>query len=358
MRIESIRARAVNVPMNNPLVTGGGSVTTAPLILIDLETDKGVVGRSYIFAVSPMLSPALVSLVQKLGEDLTGVDLRPRTVHQTMCRRLRLAGVDGLLGWVVAGIDMAVWDAHARWLEEPLYRVLGGASQPISAYNSNGLGLVGPEKAGPEAAELAEGFGAVKVRLGYEDIETDVLTIAAVMDAVPEGMPVMCDYNQSLNRAQAKVRFAAIDDMGLEWIEEPLTAEDVGGYADLRQWSSTPVQLGENARSPMDIARLIREGAGDLLMPDVAKIGGVTNWLRAAELCAAAEVPISSHLFPEFSVHMLATSPTAHWLEFVDWAAPVIREPLEVVDGYALPPDRPGAGIDWNEEAVSRYLAR
>ena len=93
-------------------------------------------------------------------------------------------------------------------------------------------------------------------------------------------------------------------------------------------------------------------------MPDVAKIGGVTNWLRAAELCAAAEVPISSHLFPEFSVHMLATSPTAHWLEFVDWAAPVIREPLEVADGYALPPDRPGAGIDWNEEAVSRYLAR
>lgn len=357
MHIVSIRARAVNVPMARPLTTGGGSVDTMPMALVDLETSGGLVGRSYVLAISPLILPGLVSLVEKLGSALAGVDLRPRLLHGTMTKRLRLAGVDGLLGWAIAGIDMAAWDAHARRLDLPLYRVLGGAAAPIAAYNSNGLGLIGPEAVGPEAAALAEDFGAVKLRLGYDDLETDIAAIEAVREALPPEIELMCDYNQCLSRPQAKERLAAIDEMGLSWVEEPITAEDVEGYADLREWNVTPLQLGENARSPRDIQRLIEARAGDLLMPDAAKIGGVTNWLRAAELCAAAEVPISTHLYPEVSVHLMAVSPTAHWLEYVDWAAPVLKDPLAVTDGLVSPPDRPGTGIEWDEEAVARYLA-
>ena len=240
-------------------------------------------------------------------------------------------------------------------MEEPLYRVLGGAAGPIAAYNSNGLGLIGADAAAVEAQELARGFGAVKVRLGYESVDEDVAVLEAVREAVPEDVAIMCDYNQCLSRAGAKERIAAIDEMGLAWIEEPLSADDIDGYADLRGWTTTPVQLGENARNARDILRLIEREACDLLMPDVAKIGGITPWLRAAEICAAAEVPISTHLFPEVSVHLMAVSPTAHWLEFVDWAAPVLKDPLVAADGYVMPPDRPGSGIEWNEDAVARY---
>ncbi|MEC9347383.1 MAG: enolase C-terminal domain-like protein [Pseudomonadota bacterium] len=355
MQIESVQARTVNVPLTRPLVTGGGSVGVAPLVLIDVQSDNVLVGRSYVFAVSPLLAPAVASLVEQVGSILVGCDLRPRAIYQTMTRRLRLAGLDGLAGWAVAGIDMAVWDLHAKAMEEPLYRVLGGAAGPIPAYNSNGLGLIGADAAAVEALELAQGFGGVKVRLGYETVEEDVAVLEAVREAVPEDVAVMCDYNQCLSRAGAKERIAAIDEMGLAWIEEPLSADDIDGYADLRGWTTTPVQLGENARNARDILRLIEREACDLLMPDVAKIGGVTPWLRAAEICAAAEVPISTHLFPEVSVHLMAVSPTAHWLEFVDWAAPVLKDPLVAADGYVMPPDRPGSGIEWNEDAVARY---
>lgn len=355
MQIESVRARTVSVPMARPLVTGGGSVGVAPLVLIDVISDNVLVGRSYVFAVSPLLAPAVASLVERIGAILVGVDLRPRAIYETMTRRLRLAGLDGLAGWAVAGLDMAVWDLHAKALEEPLYRVLGGAAQPVAAYNSNGLGLIGASAAGPEAVDLADGFGAVKVRLGYDSVDEDVAVLEAVREAVPEGVAVMCDYNQCLSRAAAKERITAIDEMGLAWIEEPLSADDVAGHADLRGWTTTPVQLGENARNARDILRLIEAEACDLLMPDVVKIGGITPWLRAAEICAAAEVPISTHLFPEVSVHLMVVSPTAHWLEFVDWAAPVLRDPLVAVDGYVMPPDRHGSGIEWDEDAVARY---
>lgn len=356
MKIAKVTARAVLVPMNRPLVTGGGSVEKTAFVLVDLETDTEIVGRAYVFAVSPVLARSLASLVAGIGETLAGETVAPRPLHERMAKSMRLAGMEGFIGWAVAGIDMALWDAFAKNAGLPLYRLLGGEPRAVAAYNSNGLGLIGPDAAANEAAELAEGFGAVKVRLGYADVDTDVEVAEAVIDAVPSDVQVMCDYNQSLSRAEAKVRIAAIDDLGLSWIEEPIVHDDVEGYATICGYTETSVQLGENARSPAEIGRLIAAEAADLLMPDVAKIGGITNWLNAAEQCGAAGIGLSTHLFPEVSVHMMAVSPVAHWLEYVDWANPFLAEWLEVRDGRASPPDRPGLGIDWNEAAVAEFL--
>lgn len=356
MKIGKVTARAVLVPMKRPLVTGGGSVEKTAFVLVDLETDTEITGRAYVFAVNPVLAAALARLIEGIGETLKGEAVAPRPLHERMTKSLRLAGVEGFIGWAVAGLDMAHWDAFAKNADLPLWRLLGGERRAVDAYNSNGLGLIGPDAAANEAAELAEGFGAVKVRLGYADVDTDVEVLDAVIEAVPADMPVMCDYNQSLSRAEAKMRIAAIDDMGLAWIEEPIAHDDVDGYAAICGYTETSVQLGENARSPAEIGRLILNDAADLLMPDVAKIGGVTNWLNAAEQCAAANIGLSTHLFPEVSVHMMAVSPTAHWLEYVDWAEPFLTEPLRVKDGKATPPETPGLGIDWNEEAVAEFL--
>lgn len=357
MKITSITARAVLAPINRPVVTSGGAVEKAAFVLVDLETDEGITGRSYVFAVSPTLAGSLKALVEGIGEGLTGLPVAPRELHQRMWNSLRLAGVEGFIGWAVAGIDMAAWDAAAKAADLPLCRLLGGERRAIDAYNSNGLGLIGPEAAAIEAAELASGYGAVKVRLGYADIETDIEVLEAVIGAVPEDMPVMCDYNQGLTRADAKQRISAIDDMGLDWIEEPLLHDDLEGYATLCAAGETPIQLGENARSPAEIQRLIAAEAADFLMPDVAKIGGVTNWMNAAEQCAAARIRLSTHLFPEISAHMMAASPAAaHWLEFVDWAAPFLAEPMVVTDGKAWPSDTAGAGIEWDEDAVAKLL--
>jgi len=153
-------------------------------------------------------------------------------------------------------------------------------------------------------------------------------------------------------------RAQALDAEGLEWIEEPVRADDYEGCAQVARAARTPIQIGENCWGPPDLDRAIRAGSADLLMPDAMKIGGVTGWLRAASLTHAAGIPTSTHLFPELSAHLLAVTPTADWIEYVDWAAPILREPLRVENGHVQAPERPGLGLEWDEAAVERFVVR
>ena len=156
---------------------------------------------------------------------------------------------------------------------------------------------------------------------------------------------------------EAIARVQALDGEGLGWIEEPALADDYEGYARIREKARTPIQMGENWWGTHEMAKCLAAGATDLGMPDAMKIGGVSGWLRAAALAEAAGLPVSSHLFPEVSAHLLAVSPTAHWLEYVDWANPILQEPLRIEGGHAIVPDAPGCGIAWDEAAVQRHLA-
>lgn len=353
--VKNVRARGVVVPMRRPLVTGGGSVTEAPLALIDLHAANGTVGRAYLFGYGVFALRALVTAIEDLGETLVGRPLAPHDLHHEMRARLRLASPLGSMGQALSGLDMAAWDAFAKTLDLPLHAALGAGATPIRAYNSNGLGLIGAPAVPAEARALAEGFGAIKLRLGYRAAEDDLAAIRACREAVGPETCVMTDYNQSLAPAEAARRARLIGDR-VFWIEEPVRADDVAGHATMREAATTQIMTGENAWGPHDIARLIAGGAADLLMPDAGKIWGVTGWREAAALCAAAGIPVSSHLYPEVSVHLLAATPGADWLEYVDWAEPVLKEPLAIEGGTGRPPARPGIGIEWDETAVARYL--
>ena len=179
--------------------------------------------------------------------------------------------------------------------------------------------------------------------------------VRAVRGSVGEEVVLMSDYNQSLSVVEAQGRAAALEDEGLYWIEEPTRADDYSGHARIRHDTKIPVQIGENWWGPHDAAKSIEVGASDYVMPDAMKIGGVTGWLRSAALAEAAGIPLSSHLFPEISAHLLAVSPTRHWLEYVDWADPILEEPLKIDDGYASTSDEAGIGISWDEGAIQRY---
>jgi mandelate racemase len=356
LTIRSLRARPVNVPMARPLRTSGGAVSTAPLALIDLATEEGPSGRAYIFCYAPLALAPIARLVENLGETLKGDPLAPTAIEEKMQRTFRLLGYQGFATMALAGIDMAAWDALGQAAGLPLVRLLGGAPRPIPAYNSKGLGIIGADQAGAEAGELlAEGFGAVKVRLGYPDVATDVAVVRAVRRAVGEAVPIMSDYNQSLSVPEAQQRLRHLDDEGLYWVEEPTRFDDYTGHAAIRAKAGTPIQLGENCWGPHDMAKALEAGACDYFMMDAMKIGGITGWLRGAALAAAHGVPVSSHLFPEVSAHLLAVTPTAHWLEYVDWAKPILQQPIVIQDGAAVIPGRPGLGLDWDEQAVAKY---
>jgi mandelate racemase len=342
--------------MPRPLATSGGTVSTAPLVLIDLETEEGITGCAYVFCYTPLALRPVSELIRGLEPLVRGDVVAPVAIEQKLQRRFRLLGPQGLTGIAMAGIDMAAWDALGKACSLPLVRLLGGEPRPIPAYNSCGLGIIGPQRAGQEAKELvAPGFRAVKVRIGYEHVGTDVQVIRAVRSAVGDDILLMTDYNQSLTVAEAIRRGHVLDSEGICWIEEPTLADDFAGHAQISREIRTPIQLGENWWGPHDMAKSLATRASDFVMPDAMKIGGVTGWLRAAALVEPLGLPLSSHLFPEISAHLLAVTPTAHWLEYVDWASPILSEPLTVQDGQAMISSAPGIGLAWNEDAVSRY---
>lgn len=358
LTVRELRVRAVNVPMRLPLQTSSGTIEIAPLALIDLGTEEGVTGTTYLFCYTPLALKPVTQFLANLAPLIRGAPVAPFELEQKLQRQFRLLGSKGIAGMAIAGINMAAWDALARAHAMPLVKLLGGEPRRIAAYNSCGLGMIGSERAAAEAEQLAApGFPAIKVRLGYPDLKTDIEVVRAVRRSIGHDIHLMADYNQALSVPEAIRRTAALSGEGLYWVEEPTLADDFAGHAQVRSKSRIPIQMGENWWGPHEMAKGIAAGASDLGMPDAMKIGGVTGWMRAAAIADSAGTPLSSHLFPELSAHLLAVSPTCHWLEYVDWANPILQDPLRIENGHAIVPDGPGCGMSWDEANVQRYLA-
>ncbi len=359
LTVRSLTARAVLLPLARPVTAKIATIAEWPLILIDLHTEEGIVGRAYLEPYVPKSMRYLVPALEDLGTLFEGRKIAPADMYVEARKSLHFVGYEGLSMIAVAGFDMAAWDALARAAGVPLCVLLGGSVAPVKAYNSNGLWLKEPSAVAAEALELRDegSFTGLKLRMGRERIRDDIETLDAVRMAVGEDMALMVDFNQGLDRAEAIARCHVLDDLGLEWLEEPILYDDIEGYADLARQLKTPLQIGENFYGPRELYKAIRAQASDLVMPDFMRIGGVTGWLRAAPIAAAAGIPISTHLYPEVGAHVLRVSETAHWLEWQSWADPVLAEPYTLKDSYLQIPDRPGLGLDWDESVVGAHLA-
>jgi len=357
LTLKGVRLRAVSVPMARPLHTRVAVFTNAPLLLIDVETEEGVTGSAYLFGYLPDGPRYMAPLIAGIAAACKGDAVVPAEIFAKAKKRLTLMGHDGLSLIAISGFDMACWDALGKAADLPLARLLGGAATPVPAYNSNGLGIIDIDALGDEALELLGdgGFDTVKLRLGRATLEEDIQAVRKVRDAVGGAVNLPVDFNQCLDVEEALRRCRALDGEGVYWIEEPIVYDDFVGCARIAAAVETPVQIGENFFGPKDVTRALDANACDYIMPDAERIGGVTGWLAAAEIADAAGVPFSSHILPEVSAHLLAVTPTAHLLEYVDWANPVIEQPLEIADGHAVIQDRPGIGIAWNEDAVRRF---
>jgi mandelate racemase len=359
LTFKSIRARAVILKLKRPVVARIATIADWPLILIDLFTEEGVVGRSYLEPYTIKTMRYLIPALQDFGEMLKGRRVAPLELYDLARKSLHFVGYQGQSMIAVAGLDMAAWDALARAANVPLCVLLGGSVGPVKAYNSNGLWLQPPQKLAADALALRDegGFTGLKLRLGRDAARDDLAAIEAVRTAVGDDMELMADFNQGLDFADALKRCHMIDDLGLAWIEEPIVYDNLDGYVQLAAEVKTPIQIGENFYGPRDLHTALQRKACDLVMPDFMRIGGVTGWLRAAAIAGAAGIPMSTHLYPEVAAHVMRVTETAHWLEWQDWADPILREPYGIRDGMLHIPDLPGVGLDWNEDAVTAHLA-
>ena len=356
LTFRAIRSTAVEVPTTYALGTSRGVITKAPLLLIDLETQEGITGRSYLWSYFPAAAAAIAQMLVEVARVVDGERLAPVELWRKLSERFALIGVQGVVRMAMAGFDVAAWDALAIAAGWPLATLLGSTPKRVPAYNSCGLGLMSPDRLADEAEKLlAGGFRAVKLRLGYPTLTEDLIALHAVKKRVGGEIAVMVDYNQALSLAQALERGRALDQEGIYWLEEPIRHDDYAGNATLVRELKTPIQIGENFSESDAMAAALAAGAADYVMPDLERIGGVTGWLRAAALAATRRIEMSSHLYPEVSAHLLAATPTCHFLEYMDWADKILAEPLKIEDGFAVAPQRPGNGLAWDKKAVEKY---
>ena len=356
LTLESVQLRAVVVPLRRPIVAKVGEFRQWPFVLIDVRTKEGVIGRSYLEPYVEKSVKYIAQAVTDLADALKGKPLAPLDAYRDGMRAMHLVGREGVSLIAISGLDMAIWDALAKAANMPLAVLLGGTTGPVRAYNTNGLWLIPLDRIEKEAEELvAQGrFKAIKIRLGREKLKDDLAVIAAVRRAVGEDVQLMCDFNQGLAFGEALLRLHALDDQGLSWFEEPIVYDNLEGCAQIAREMKTPVQIGENIYGPREFLKAVNARAADLYMPDLMRIGGVTGWMRSAAIAGAAGLPLSNHLYPMISTHLLRASETADWLEWSDWAEPMLVNPLPVKDGFAMAPDVAGVGLEWNEDAVKR----
>jgi len=356
LTLEGVRVRAVSVPLRRPIVAKVGRFTHWPLLLIDVRTREGVVGRSYLEPYVQEAIPAITSFIDTLAEVFKGKPLAPLDVYGDAMKMLHLVGREGISLIAMSGLDMAIWDALARAANLPLVSLLGGQPGPIRAYNTNGLWLSPIETLAAEAKGLVAqgGFKALKMRLGRSTLKEDIEAVRTIRDAVGDDILLMTDFNQGMTFGEALQRMHDLDDQGLYWFEEPIVYDNLDGYAQITREIRTPIQIGENIYGPREFLKAVNARAADLYMPDLMRIGGITGWMRSAAIAGAAGLPLSSHLYTGLSAQLLRVSESADWLEWSDWAEPVLAEPVPVRDGIATTPSVPGNGIEWNEAAIAK----
>jgi mandelate racemase len=352
--IRGVKARAVVVPLKRPVKNAFGIIDAGPLALIDVETNQGVTGHCYIFAYTRLTLKPLVLLIEEIGRDLIGKAIAPFDLMAAMDAKFRLLGWQGLVGMAVSGLDMAFWDALGQVAGKPVVELFGGSARPVRAYDS--YGVVDPVADERDLRRsLDQGFRGIKIKGGDGDAANDERVVKGVRAVLGPDIALMLDFNQSLDPAEATRRIARLAPYDLTWIEEPVPQENLSGHAKVRATSPIPIQAGENWWFPRGFAEAIAAEASDFIMPDLMKVGGVTGWLAVAAQAEAASIPMSSHLFAEASAHMLAVTPTAHWLEVLDFAGAILADPIRIADG-TLTARGPGLGIGWNEAAVAKYL--
>ena len=355
LKLRSVTSRGVLVPLNFTLGTSAAIVRTVPLLLVDLVTDVGATGHAYAFCYRPSGARAVAAHLAEAFDLLADKAVTPYDASRSLARQFALLGVTGTVRMTLSLFDMALWDALAQSKQMPLATLLGSTPRDIQAYDSRGLGLMEPDRLSKEAEALfAKGLKAVKLRLGYPSAREDIAALKAVRRAVGDAVAIMVDYNQALTPAEAIARGRQLENEGIYWLEEPISHEDYEAYAGITRELAVPVQIGENFNGPDGMLHALGARASDYVMPDVARIGGVTGWMQAAAVAAAKGVEMSSHLMPEVSAQLLSATPTAHWLEYVDWADALLQEPLQILDGKAVTSQRPGSGIAWDEDKIRK----
>ena len=357
MQIVKARAWACDIPVLQPRTDAVQSFVSQETILVEVTTEQGTTGRGYAYTIGAGGTAVVALLRDYLVDKLIGLDAaEPEAIWHHLFSQSRSLMVGPVTTLALAAIDTAVWDVRAKTLGVPLCELAGGAQKSVPIYDTEGgwLHLSLDELAANAAEAVAAGRRGVKVKVGKPDASQDVERLRVVRDAIGPATALMVDANQSFTRDEAVRRAHLYEPFDLTWLEEPLAADDVEGHALLARSTSIPIAVGETMYSLSHFREYLCRGAASVVQPDVARIGGITPWLKVAHLAQAFDVPTAPHFLMELHVSLAAAVPNGRWVEWIPQLAPVTTTSIELDNGAARPPRAPGLGIQWDDEAIKR----
>ena len=360
MKITRLRTEIVHLPINPPIPTAIlGNIRSADCVLTFLDTDEGLTGEGLVFAVNNRRLSVIHEMVRQLEDLVVGMDPRiGGSLNARAWKDLNFLGYEGVSIIGLAAVDNALWDLRGKAAGLNVAHLIGACRPAQPTYASGGLWLGSSiDELQKEAAGFVKrGFKAMKTRVGPTDPEKMVERVAAVREAIGPDIGLMVDANQQMSVKQAIRIGRMMEDLNLKWFEEPVICHDHEGEAAVAAALDTPIASGETVYTHRGIHRMLEARAADILMPDLQRMGGPTEFLKAGHLCEAYHIPCASHLFPEMSLALLASLPGGSYLEYMPWFEALYKEHIELdANGDAIVPDRPGWGFGFDPAAIARF---
>lgn len=355
--IKNITLRQVNLPPKVVRTDAIQSFVTQETVLLTLHCSDGVEATGYAYTIGTGGSSVIALLKDHLAPRLIGRSpLEIEAIWKDLFYFTHATAVGAITSLALACVDTALWDWRAQSQQLPLWRLLGGAQEKLPVYTTEGgwLHLEAQELVEQTLAAQAQGFKGAKIKIGRPHVSEDVARLSAVRLAVGNSFELMTDANQGFNRPEVVRRAHAFDGLDLAWLEEPLPAEDVSGHRHLRKQTSIPVAVGESLYHLSQFREYVEQGACSVVQPDVARIGGISPWIKVAHLAEAFDVPVCPHFLMELHVSLCAAVPNAAWVEYIPQLDDITTSRIQVKDGFAYPPEAPGLGIAWDWSVIKK----
>ena len=359
MKITGAVTRVLRTPADNPLVVGlPAPADTREFVTIELQTDAGLVGIGLTF-FGGALTPALKSAVEALAALLVGDD--PTQVEAIAAKLRRAAGSSGpggIFTLALSAIDIACWDLRGKAAGQSVCALLGGLRSRVPTYASGALMRVHPvdylAKAGPRLVDM--GFRQMKMQCGSEPTAAaSVERVRVLREAIGPDVDLMCDINQLWSVHHAIDVARRVEPYHLYWLEDPVAHDDYAGLARVAEALTTPIAAGEYHYGIAPFRHLLEARSIDIVMIDVLRVGGITQWLKVAGMAEAFNLPVVSHLVPEIHVHLIAAIPNGLTVEYMPWSLRLFEETPTLARGELTVPSRPGLGLAFDRRAIERY---
>ena len=364
MKISGYEVSALNIPEDDPLANMPEEEgRTRPVVILRLRTDNGLEGIGVTFYGGKMTGSLRVAVEELL--DLTVGEDPLRIEH--IVTKLRSGtgdscGPGGIFTLALSAIDIALWDIKGKALELPLWKLLGGHRDRVPTYASGALrrGLTDDQAQQAARTLVSKGFREMKTQMalpGNPTPEDEIRRVRVIRDAIGPNIKLMCDINQRWRPEQAIDIGSRIEDVGLFWLEDVTAADDYAGLARVTAALTTPIAGGEYLWGIAPFRHMIEARSVDIVMVDIVRAGGVTQWMKIAGMAEAFNLPIVSHVMPEILVHMVAACPNGLTVEYMPWMLCLYEETPVVENGEMILPDTPGLGLKFDEKAIVSFKA-